>query len=417
MSSARTPAATRSTDVAVGAARLGIDAARALTEVVESMHATIARAPFAFGGAPAERTRGITGVVYQIIRATTRLVGAGLDHALPLLAPMVGEPSSSPRREMLLAALNGVIGDYLEASGNPLAIQMGWRAGGLLAPVPSGKVLVLVHGLCVNDLAWNREGHDHGEALAAALGYQPVYLRYNTGRHVSTNGRELAGRMEDLVDGWPVPVEELVILAHSMGGLVARSACHQAGVSGLRWLARLDRLIFLGTPHHGAALERAGNLVDLLLEVSPYAAPLVRIGGNRSAGINDLRFGNLLDEDWNRRPRRYRTDPRTPVPLPRGALCHAVAASRGRQAGDLAGRLLGDGLVSIASALGRHEDPRFALALPASHQFVAHGTSHVGLLSSSQVYRQLEAWLTASPARRRVTRPRSGAPSRRSRAR
>ena len=394
---------------AVGAARLGMDLVRGLTGVVESMHATIARAPFAFGGVPLEKTGGITRVVYQTIRGATRLVHAGLDRAVPLVTPLVDVPSWSPRRARLLGALNGVLGDHLEASRNPLAIRMAFLSGGRVvdpsahdlgvAPSPSRKLLVLVHGLCMSDLGWSRGGHDHGEALARDLGYQPLYLRYNSGRHISSNGRDLAHRMEQLVDRWPVAVEELVIVGHSMGGLVARSACHYARLDRLGWIDRLDRMIFLGTPHHGARLERAGNMVEVLLEVSPYAAPLARIGGNRSAGINDLRFGNLLDEDWQGRARRYRNDPRAPVPLPEGVEVYAVAASLGRQPGAPADVIAGDGLVSVASALGRHDDPRFAIALPASCVFVAHGTGHLDLLASSEVYGRLRSWLEAVPAR------------------
>jgi len=58
------------------------------------------------------------------------------------------------------------------------------------------------------------------------LGYSPVFLRYNTGLHVSVNGRTLAEILELLQDQWPVPITELVLIGHSMGGLVARSACH-----------------------------------------------------------------------------------------------------------------------------------------------------------------------------------------------
>jgi pimeloyl-ACP methyl ester carboxylesterase len=388
MSDSKT-AAMRSSDVIVGAARLGVDAVSGLSRVVESMHATIAGAPFAFGGAPAERARGMTAAVYSIVRVATRLVGSGLDRVLPALA-RPDELPPSPRRELMLAALNGVIGDHLAASGNPLAIQMRFRT----APAaPSSKVVVFVHGLCMSDLGWTRLGHDHGEALARDLGVTPVYVRYNSGRHISTNGRELAARMEELIDRWPRPVDQLVIVGHSMGGLVARSACHYAAASGQSWLRRLDRLIFLGTPHHGAALERAGNVVDLLLQVSPYAAPIGRIGSNRSAGITDLRFGNLIDEDWSGRPRRYRRDPRTPVPLPDSVECHAVAASLGGRVDASGARGPGDGLVSLASALGRHKDPRFALAFPDSHVFIAAGTGHVALVSSPRVYERIRDWL------------------------
>ena len=199
------------------------------------------------------------------------------------------------------------MGEY--ATGNPLAIPMAFRYAGRelvldrfsmrsRLPRVTARPLLLLHGLCMNDLQWHRDGHDHGEALARDLGYTPVYLHYNSGLSVSTNGRILAQCMEHLYDAWPVPVQRLVMVGHSMGGLVARSAVQAAERSALAWPERLGDLVFLGTPHHGAPLERAGHWVDLVLGATPYAAPFARLGRVRSAGITDLRHGNVLDADW-----------------------------------------------------------------------------------------------------------------------
>ena len=256
---------------------------------------------------------------------------------------------------------------------------------------------MLLHGLCMNDLQWKRKGHDHGAALARDLAYTPVYLHYNSGLHISTNGRAFAELLETLVQLWPVPLTELVLIGHSMGGLVARSACHYGALARHEWLRRLDKLVFLGTPHHGAPLERGGNWVDMLLGASAYSAPLARLGKIRSAGITDLRFGNLVDEDWNKRDRFERSgDRRVAVPLPEGVACYAIAATTGKTAGDLTDRLIGDGIVPLASALGRHANPRLALTFDESRQWVAHGTNHLDLLSRPEVYAQIKRWLAAS---------------------
>lgn len=330
------------------------------------------------------------GLIYRSIRGITRLVGGGIDVAL---APFtrLGKGTSSTGREAVLAALNGVLGDRLVATGNPLAIPMRFRHG-----APSGRrLLVLAHGLCMNDLQWNRKGHDHGAALARDLGYTPVYLHYNTGLHISTNGRAFAELIEDLVAHWPVPVEKLVILAHSMGGLVTRSACHYGSVAGHSWLRHLKKAVFLGTPHHGSALERGGNRLDSILEVSRYTAPLSRLGKVRSAGITDLRHGNLLDEDWEGQDRfESPEDLRQPLPLPDGVQCYAMAAAAS-EAGDLKSRLLGDGLVPVDSALGRHEEAGRILAFPEPHQWIAPGMKHFDLLSRPEAYEKIREWLAA----------------------
>jgi hypothetical protein len=348
---------------------------------------------------------GITRLVYASIRGVTLAVGTGVDVVLGRLAPALGHVDSSRGREAVAAALNGVVGDHLAATGNPLAIAMRLRREGSpleptrdglvrAFPRPSAKIVVLVHGLCMNDLQWTRHEHDHGAALARDLGYTPVYLHYNTGLHVSTNGRALTEVLDALVAAWPVPVEEVAIVAHSMGGLVARSAHHYGTAAGHAWPGRLRKLVFLGTPHHGAPLERGGHWVHLLVEKAPYAAPLARLGRIRSAGITDLRHGSVLDDDWQGRDRfAHGRNVRRPVPLPEGVSCFAIAARRGRPVGDAGGALLGDGLVPLASALGHEDDPRFALAFPESHKWIAHETGHFDLLSRTDVYERIRAWL------------------------
>jgi pimeloyl-ACP methyl ester carboxylesterase len=258
-------------------------------------------------------------------------------------------------------------------------------------PGATGKLLVLVHGSSMNDLQWNRAGHDHGAALARDLGYTPIHVRYNSGLHISTNGRVLAGLLESLVKAWPVPPTELTLLGHSMGGLVARSACHVAALEQHDWLASLRRLVCLGSPHHGSRLERGGNMVEVLLAISDYSAPLARLGQIRSAGVTDLRHGNVVDEDWNDRARFANSDDvRRGLPLPPGVDCFAIA---GTLTNATAAKLLGDGLVPVDSALGRHARPELTLAFPEEHQWVALGTGHLELLSSVAVYEKLRAWL------------------------
>jgi pimeloyl-ACP methyl ester carboxylesterase len=388
-----------------GLNRLTIDGIAGIVDLVEAMHYNIASVPGILAKPKQGRTTGITGLVYRGIRGVIGLVGHGLDKLLARLEPLLGERSTWPGREALLAALNGVLGDYLAASNNPLAITMALRRGGIALPgeraplaaaIPQagGKLVVLLHGLCMNDLQWMRKRHDHGAALARDLAYMPVYLHYNSGLHISTNGRAFAELLETLVQCRPVPLTELVLIGHSMGGLVARSACHYGARARHEWLRRVDKLVFLGTPHHGAPLERGGNWVDMLLGSSAYSAPLARLGKIRSAGITDLRFGNLLDEDWNKRDRFERSgDPRAAVPLPEGVACYAIAATTGKTAGDLTDKLIGDGIVPLASALGRHTNPRLALNFDESRQWVARGINHLDLLSRPEVYAQIKQWL------------------------
>lgn len=381
-----------------GLAQLLVRGVTKTTDLVESVHASILGVPARLIGMPrSTRTRGIPRIAYQGVRATARLVGTGIDDALGLLPSHWGHTTSSSRRDAMLAVLNGVMGDHMAATGNPLALSAALRSNGRRLPLdqaswpsaianPSSRLLVQVHGLCMNDLQWRHHGHDHGQQLAAEHGYTPVHLHYNSGMSIASNGRAFSRLLEQLVDGWPVPIERFAILSHSMGGLVARAAILDATRQSQPWVQQLDQIVFLGTPHHGAPLERAGNLLQTALGLTPWTAPFVRLGELRSAGIQDLRHGTI-DADLHR-----------DVPgihqLPAGIRAYAVAASTQAANASGAGRALrGDGLVPVASALGEHRDPELALRIPASRQRLVEKTGHLELLNSPEVYGHLRRWL------------------------
>jgi pimeloyl-ACP methyl ester carboxylesterase len=245
----------------------------------------------------------------------------------------------------------------------------------------------------MNDLQWEREGVDFGAVLERERGYTSIYLHYNTGRHVSTNGREFAQQLQDMLAQWPVPVQELVILGHSMGGLVTRSAFDCAEQAGHDWQRKLSKVVFLGTPHLGAPLERGGNWVHLITDLSSYSAPFSRLAKLRSAGITDLRHGSVRDEDWQGKDRFAHGPAPRALPLPQKVSCYTVAATIGRQAGAAADRLAGDGLVPLSSALGQHSDPARQLHFDSDKQATVVQTNHMQLLNSPEVRQHLLDWL------------------------
>ncbi len=413
-----------------GLAQLATQATLGITGLAETVQGNVYKAVAApFGplgakfidrmpGGSGVRRAGITGLVYGSIKGVTRLAGGAANALLSRAAPAAGQQASAPQREAMLAALNGVLGDQLQETANPLAISMSLRSEGrplllepqaLAARLPgaTGKVLVLVHGLCMNDLQWLGDPaspQGHGGYLARELGYTPVYLHYNSGLHTSANGEQLANLLQQLIKAWPQPVQELALLVHSMGGLVARSACHHAAGAGHSWLAQLKSLVFLGTPHHGAPLERLGSWVDGVLGSNIVTRPFAKIGQVRSAGITDLRHGSVLQTDWHHAGRFERgPDARQALPLPAGVDCYAVAATT-LAAGSgplvpvkeaLSRKMIGDGLVSLESALGQHAEPARTLAFAPENQWIAQGVNHMGLLHRPEVARQLVRWLRA----------------------
>ena len=402
-----------------GISRLAVGATIGITDLAEALHNNITGSPGIAGNPVQGRIGAISRLVYESVRGVANLVGGTTDDVLNQFEPILTEPSS-PKREAVLAALNGVVGDHLAATGNPLAITMRLRRNGqpltiereslaaaLSAPSPTpspvsrDKLLVMVHGLCLNDLQWTQKSGDFEAALARNLGYTIIHLHYNSGLHVSTNGRAFAALLENLLEQWPVALKEFGILAHSMGGLVTRSAYHYGKAAGHGWPRRLQKLIFLGTPHHGTPLERVGNLIDIYLGVSPYSAPFARLGKVRSAGITDMRYGNVLDEDWQGVDRfEHVGDLRRPLPLPEAALSCAIAANVGKKAGGL----IGDGMVSVDSALGRHKNPEMTLSFADSRQWIGYGMNHWDLLSRAEVHERIMNWMGRATARTRAQR-------------
>jgi len=463
-----------------GASRLAIDATLGVTGVAEQLHAAIARiAPplVASGGSgragraaamdapggPAAKpiavtAPGVAGLVYRSVRGVTRLVGQGLDLALgqwaKALGPAAGE--RGPELEAVVAALNGVFGDHLVASGNPLALPMRLLLDGrplvaypalacdpaspadpahlaacaqALAPLRAragaqARVTVFVHGLCMHAGQWARAGQDHRLRLEQAGAGLPLSLHYNTGRHISDNGADFAGLLEGLFralqQAWPGEAPRLVLVGHSMGGLVIRSACAQAeaaaaaaGTAWPAWRTHLAAAAFLGSPHQGAPLERGGKVLDGWLGASPYTAGFMRLGRGRSAGITDLGHGCLLAQDWaeaetgaeaeadpaapsrvaSRPGPAHRADRRRVLPLPAGVRCVALAGTLGDKPTGVGARAFGDGLVPLTSALGQHRDPDRRLAFAPGDTRVLPGVHHFDLLSDEAAGQQLVDWL------------------------
>jgi pimeloyl-ACP methyl ester carboxylesterase len=355
---------------------------------------------------------GIATGIYGGLRGASEALGRGT--ALAVKAKDIGPeraPSTTALGAGVFSALNGLIGDGLERDRSELAQTMSVRVDGepvaldraALAeafPRATSKLVIFLHGLMETEFSWRHfapsEGATYGARLAAELDYTPLYIRYNTGRHVSENGRSLDELLERLMSEWPAEVGEIALVGHSMGGLVARSACHRAGGRGTTWPGRVRHTVTLGTPHFGAPLAQAAHYATAALgflpETRALAAPLRR----RSAGIRDLRQGSLVDEDWDGRdPDALRAIACKEVPLLDGATHCFVAATVSRSPRHPLGRLLGDALVLVPSASGRSRTRRIDFR----DEDGAHvgGAHHLALLNHPVVYEHLREWLAAPP--------------------
>jgi pimeloyl-ACP methyl ester carboxylesterase len=320
------------------------------------------------------------------------------------------------------AVLNGLFGDVLAGQDSSLAIPLTFRTAsgdelpldrdGLREALPDAgsRLCVLVHGLMSSESVWRLGGRPqltYGELLARERGVSPVYVRYNTGQHISTNGRDLAAKLQRLVRAWPVRVREIDLIGHSMGGLVIRSACHygrhNATVSDrLRrrgpWPHKVRRVVLLGVPNSGANLEVIANLTSAALWSVPI--PVTRLIGagldRRSAGIKDLRWGAVLDDDWAERdPGATARPERHPMRVPRRAEYLVVAGSLAvQQDADrphVVNRLLGDALVTASSAEGRIGNDEPAL-FPNVTVRLCPKVNHIALANRPEVYDEITTW-------------------------
>jgi triacylglycerol lipase len=291
-----------------------------------------------------------------------------------------------------IAILNGAIGDYLVRTGNGLATETTFFAaiGGAplrleprdLArafPSPARRVVILVHGLMCTETVWRMPGgEDYGSLLARDAGFCPIYVRYNSGLPIAQSGASLSRALELFIEGYPATPDEIVLVGHSMGGLVVRSACHAARLEAARWLPLVRRAIYLGTPHLGTPLERVGRLVAKVLRAvpDPYTRLVAEIGDLRSAGIKDLGEGLR--------------DARHPVPLLPEIAHFLVAASL---SDPWLARLFGDALVPVSSAMNGSLDPGSA-GVVQGHLKVLEGLDHMAIARDPAAYALIRAWCT-----------------------
>ncbi len=382
---------------------------------IEEMHEGIAGrvwGSLGAAGAPVKLIHnGVSHAVYSTVRdALSKGTRAGAEALSLTWDPEAPSMEQAPAGRISIGALNGAFGDRLEERGSPLAIRMSVRRGGEAVrltgpalrtafPEATGKIAIFLHGLCETEEAWQlgeREHVPYGPRLRTELGYTPVYVRYNSGRHISDNGRELAELLDKLTSAWPTEYHEIALIGHSMGGLVSRSACHQG--AGMEWVSKVRHVFMLGCPHLGAPLERAANAASARLAKLPETKGMSSALNLRSAGVKDLRFGYLLEDDWQGYdPDAYGKRPAREIPFLRCANHYFVSASLSRDPDGLAGRLLGDLLVVGPSAWACGEKGK-KLTFPVDHYRHVGGINHFQLLNHPAIYEQIRKWLSGRPA-------------------
>ncbi|WP_063052970.1 esterase/lipase family protein [Nocardia arthritidis] len=390
-------------------ARLAGDELGGAVDGIAAVHRAIAHRAFAAvrwgvgpAAAPVERMHDVIAEsVYRVVSGSAVAAGMVAERTADL-------PGAAPSRTVygsgLVAAVQGLIGDELERTRPILAGPMTFRIDGAPVPAervgarvrrPGAHVVVFLHGLVETEHAWRLGGGPtYAERLESDTGCTALQVRYNSGLHISENAAQLSELMQCLVERWPVPVERVSLVGHSMGGLVARSACFVASEAGLPWVRLVRRVVCLGSPHMGAPLEQLVHYASAALVRLPETRPFGRLLRRRSAGIRDLRNGSLVEEDWRDldadalRRRVIRE-----VPLLMSAEHYFVTATVTRSPRHPLGRVIGDGLVLTPSGGGRSRTRRIGFDVDKGmHLASAH---HFTLLNHGAVYRALRTWLAS----------------------
>ncbi len=385
----------------------------------------------------------------QPSRLRRALKAAGRAATAPVRGAAYLVRSGRAHQHFFLPVLNGALGDQLAARYDPRALRMSFRHGGHDVAVadldlggPRQKTVVFVHGLMGDELIWQTGFQDapgfrrYGPRLAEEAGVRALYLRFNSGLHLSENGRELSRLLTALVEAHPDTIGELALVGHSMGGLIIRSAGYygsqaigsealktvgsepglESGEAGAPenddppinysagpgsqkapWLAHLRTIFLLGTPNDGSWLEQNSHFAARLLRrIDLFPTRFLSNALNqRSNGIKDMRRSILVDEDWQDAHADDLAPPRTAVPLLPGVAYHILMGIWLKTNRPAALRqYFGDGLVGRGSAQGAEIFGNEAALPPGTSVRTAEfgQQHHGGLLTHPEVFQYLKHW-------------------------
>ena len=385
--------------------------------LIWDVHRAVADRSFAAAGpvgAPVQLVHdAIAGGVYATVRAVHAAVPRVGSAVASWRAPADARPlSATAGGQLILAVANGLWGDRIHHRHPALATAMTVRSAagrdveltpagvGAAFPEATSRIVVFAHGLCETDRWWSMKSRAHygepgltyGARLRVELGYTAVYLRYNTGHRVSDNGRQLAALMNQLVTAWPAEVDEIVLVGHSMGGLVARSACHYGELDGSAWTGAVRHVFCLGTPHLGAPLEKGVNAAAWFLGQWPETRPMAGLLNSRSVGVKDLRYGAVVEEDWQGVDAdEFLRDRCTEVPFLAHATYYFIGATVTADHRHPLAALVGDMFVQLPSASGRGRRRRVPFEVQHGRHFGR--LHHFDLLNHPDVYAQIRTWL------------------------
>lgn len=365
---------------------------------VHEFHRAISDMPFkAVGTAtlnaskPVETVHNeITDLVYSAVREAGKGVFSGAAWVVrqanqSLASPQVIDQSMDDKRvSAISSAINGVFGDHLAATRNPMQVRMNLYANGqplaadqtaLMAQFPNAQnhLVIFVHGLCCNENSWQMyynpgepATRPYGDKLEETFPVTALYLRYNTGRNIDANSRQFKRMLNKLVRNWPVAVEGITLVGHSMGGLVNRAVVEALTEDDVILQRSIRDVVCLGSPHAGAPLARLAAAGEQLFDRFELSRPIGHVLGVRSRGIRDLDHGlGALQTRGGRE-----------------VMFHLIGSTIGDHGSSWLNSTVGDGLVTPDSALADDTGKAQRVTFAQKH--------HMALLNDPDVYLELQ---------------------------
>ncbi|HEX4856478.1 MAG TPA: alpha/beta hydrolase [Limnobacter sp.] len=271
-------------------------------------------------GAVREAGKGVFSGAAWVVRqanqslASPQVIDQALDGELMdvvdhLPTALIPDAKTDRRISAVASAINGVFGDHLAATRNPMQVHMNLYAQGqvltadpeaLKARFPDAQshLVIFIHGLCCNEDSWQMyynpmepATRPYGDKLEEDFPVTSLYLRYNTGRNIESNARQFKRLLNKLVRNWPVPVKGITLVGHSMGGLVSRAMVEALTDEDVVLKSAIRDVVCLGSPHAGAPLARLAAAGEQLLGKFELSRPIGKVLGVRSRGIRDLKDG------------------------------------------------------------------------------------------------------------------------------
>jgi len=310
--------------------------------------------------------------------------------------------------------LNGLMGDTMAEKGNNALINMSFRFKSRDVEVENlkdhfdftkynGKVVLVIHGLMNDESIWQSEANEKTQRLGSLLEKEDkanfLYIRYNTGLHISENGRTFSDLIQQFINKYP-SANELVIISHSMGGLVTRSAGYYADIQKQSWIKQLKKVFLIGVPNEGSYVAKVAYMTQYFFrKIDPSENDSVaKFFDVRSNGIKDLSFGYLTDEDWlnakDGNERNIETSKVYPLPDVDYYLIAGTVADKKKRSRIFT--FFGDGLVEKESALSNLFKTNTIKSGKVEMKLFT-GENHLSLLESEKVCNYMLESLGWSP--------------------